>query len=69
MSGSPALGYAVLLSVPIGVGVVLAFAQSTGRVSPLAVAAGGLAGLAVFVLVLLGARGPAVGDGDRKHDP
>lgn len=54
-----ALGYAVLLSVPVGVGVVLAFGATLGRLTPLAVASGALATLVVFVLVLAGARGPA----------
>lgn len=58
------LGYALLLSAPVAVGVVLAFGQTTGRLSALAVGMGIGLGLVIFVLVLLGARGPADGESD-----
>lgn len=64
-----ALGYAFLLSVPVGVGVVLAFGVTTGRLSPLAVGAGATTALVIFALVLGGARGPEPTGDDGGRDP
>lgn len=57
------LGYAVLLSVPVGVGVALAVYQTTGGFpgNPLALGGGLLTVVAIFALVALGVRsGPDV---------
>lgn len=63
------LGYAVLLSVPVGVGVALAVYQTTGDFpgNPLAVGGALLTIAVIFSLVVLGVRGgpdaPESGDG------
>lgn len=50
------LGYALLLSLPVGVGVSIGFLKATGQglTDPLVVGAGAVAALAVFVLVVAG---------------
>lgn len=57
------LGYAVLLSLPVGVGVSMGFLKATGGelTDPLVVGAGVVAALAVFALAVLGV---AVGSPD-----
>lgn len=58
-----ALGYAVLFSVPVAVGVAGAMMRGTGGgpFAPLVVVPGAVAGLLVFLLVLAGAAGEAPG--------
>lgn len=58
---SSVLGYAVLLSVPPGVGVALAVYQMSGDFpdNPLAVGAGLAVTVGVFLLVVAGAHGTA----------
>lgn len=55
------LGFAVLLSVPVGVGVALAIYQTLGGFpgNPMALGGGLLTTLAIFLLVVLGVRPPA----------
>lgn len=64
-----ALGYAVLFSVPVGVGVALAvLATTAGTYTTTAAVGGTLAAVVVFLLVIAGARGrPRDGhdDGER----
>jgi hypothetical protein len=57
------LGYAALLSVPVGAGVSVGFIKATGQgpATPLVIGAGMVAALAVFVLVVAGV---AVGSPD-----
>lgn len=52
------LGYALLFSVPVGVGVALAvLATTAGTYTTTAAVGGGLAAVVVFLLVAVGARG------------
>lgn len=54
-----AIGWALFLSVPVGVGVMLAVSQTAGRLSVLAVGAGTVVALVLFGLVVGGAYGAA----------
>lgn len=55
-----AVGYALLFSVPVGVGVAIAVLETTaGTMDRLALAGGATATVCIFVLVLLGAASPA----------
>jgi hypothetical protein len=57
-SDRAALGYALLFSVPVLLGVTVMMLKVTGgRPLSLVVAPGVVVGVAVFALVLLGARG------------
>ncbi|PSP87190.1 hypothetical protein BRC90_11115 [Halobacteriales archaeon QS_4_69_34] len=61
------LGFAVLFSLPVGIGVSMGTwkAAGGGLSSPLVVGTGALAALGVFVLVLAGvAVGSVADDGD-----
>lgn len=54
-----AIGYATLLSVPVGVGVALAVLETThGQMVTLALAGGSLTIVLLFGLVLAGAHEP-----------
>lgn len=57
------LGYAALLSLPVGIGVSVGFLKATGQglADPLVIGAGAVAALAVFVLAVTGV---AVGSPD-----
>lgn len=50
------LGYAALLSLPVGVGVSVGFIKATGHgpANPLVIGAGAVAALAVFALAVAG---------------
>jgi hypothetical protein len=50
------LGYAVLLSLPVGAGVSVGFIKATGQgpADPLVIGAGAVAALAVFTLAIAG---------------
>lgn len=54
-----ALGYALLFAVPVGVGVAGAMMRGTGGgpLSPLVAGPAAVAAVAVFLLVVAGARG------------
>lgn len=54
-----AIGYALLFSVPVGVGVAGAMMRTTGGgpLAPLVAASGTLAALAVFLFVVVAAAG------------
>lgn len=57
------LGYALLFSVPVGVGVALAvLATTAGTYTTTAAVGGGLAAVVVFLLVTVGARGASEAD-------
>lgn len=53
-----AAGWAILFAVPVGVGVAMAILETLGTLSalPLAVGAGLIAALGVFLIVYIGGR-------------
>lgn len=53
-----ATGWAILFAVPVGIGVTMAILETLGTVSaaPMAVGAGAIAAIGVFLVVYLGGR-------------